>query len=69
MLLDERDGLVTAAGLPDDLVALLLEDLLEVEADDRFVLGDNNADGHLALRNQPAQEVVLDSLEIGDRRR
>ena len=39
----ERDGFVAAAGLADDVVALLLEDLLEVETDDRLVLGNDNA--------------------------
>ena len=41
-LADELDGLVAAAGLADDLVALFLEDLLQVEADDRLVLGDDD---------------------------
>ena len=36
------DGLVAAAGLGDDLVALLLEGLLEIEADDGLVLGDHD---------------------------
>ena len=44
-LADELDRLVAAAGLADDLVALLLEDLLEVETDDRLVLGDHDAHG------------------------
>ena len=38
----EVDGLVAAPGLADDLVALLLEQLLQVEADDRFVFGDDD---------------------------
>ena len=38
---DQLDGLVAAAGLAHDLVALLLEGLLEVEADDGLVLGDH----------------------------
>ena len=42
---DELDGLVAAAGLAHDLVALFLEELLEVEADDRLVLGDDDARG------------------------
>ena len=33
---------------PDDLVALFFEDLLEVEADDRLVLGDHDARGLVA---------------------
>ena len=47
-LAHELDRLVAAAGLADDLVALFLEDLLEVEADDRLVLGDDDTDrvGH-----------------------
>ena len=39
-LLGELDGLLAVAGLADDVVALLLEHLLEVEADERLVLGD-----------------------------
>jgi hypothetical protein len=42
---DELDGLVTTAGLADDLVALLLEGLAQVETDDRLVLGDDDSDG------------------------
>ena len=44
-LADQLDRLVAAAGLADHLVALLLEDLLEVEADDRLVLGDDDTRG------------------------
>ena len=40
------DGLVAPAGLAHDLVALLLEGLLEVEADDGLVLGDDDAGRH-----------------------
>ena len=46
---DELDGLVAAAGLADDLVALFLEDLLEVEPDDRLVLGEHDADGRSVI--------------------
>src|SRR3954447_21672947 len=42
---DELDGLVAASGLADDLVALLLEELLQVEADDGLVLGDHDPGG------------------------
>jgi hypothetical protein len=42
-LAHELDGLVASAGLADDLVALLLEGLLQVEADDGLVLGDDDA--------------------------
>src|SRR5690606_6036394 len=42
-LAHELHRLVAAAGLADDLVALLLEGLLQVEADDRLVLGDDDA--------------------------
>ena len=42
----ELDGLVAAAGLAHDLVALLLEGLLQVEADDGLVFGDDDAGGH-----------------------
>ena len=44
-LADELDRVVAAAGLADDLVALFLEDLLEIETDDRLVLGDHDAHG------------------------
>ena len=44
----ELDGLVAAAGLAHDLVALLLEGLLQVEADDGLVFGDDDAGGHRA---------------------
>ena len=46
---DQLDGLVAPAGLADDLVALLLEGLLQVEADDGLVLGDDDAGRHRAL--------------------
>ena len=39
----ELDGFVAAAGFADDVVALLLEELPEIEADDRLVLGDHDA--------------------------
>jgi hypothetical protein len=39
---DELHGLVAAPGLADDLEPLLLEELLEVEPDDRLVLGDDD---------------------------
>ena len=42
-LTDQLDRLVAAAGLADHLVALLLEGLLQVEADDGLVLGDDDA--------------------------
>ena len=45
VLADELDGLVAAPGLAHDLVTLLFEELLEVEADDRFVLRDHDACG------------------------
>ena len=45
-------GVVAAAGLADDLVVLFFEDLLEVEADDRLVLGEDDADG-LASPRRP----------------
>ena len=40
---DQLDRLVAPARLPDDLVALLLEELLQVEADDGFVFGDHDS--------------------------
>ena len=43
---DQLDGLVAPAGLAHHLVALLLEGLLEVEADDGLVLGDHDAGRH-----------------------
>ncbi len=48
MLTHELDRLVASGGLADDLVALLLEELLEIEPDDRFVLGDHDACGRSA---------------------
>ena len=42
-LAHELDRLVAPARLADDLVALLLEGLLQVEADDGLVLGDDDA--------------------------
>ena len=46
VLPDQLDRLVAPAGLAHDLVALLLEGLLEVEADDGLVLGDDDTDRH-----------------------
>src|SRR5205807_593049 len=43
---DQLHGLVAAPGLAHDLVTLFLEDLLEVEADDRLVFGHDDADGN-----------------------
>ena len=45
-LAHELDGLVAAAGLTDDLVALFLEGLAQIEANDGFVFGDHHTDGH-----------------------
>ena len=41
----QLDGFVATAGFADDVVALLLEELLEVETDDRLVLGDDHTGG------------------------
>ena len=49
----ELDRRLPVAGLADDGVALLLQHLLEVEADQRLVLGDH----HSPLRTH-AQEVT-----------
>ena len=73
---DELDRLVAAAGLAHDLVALLLEGLLEVEADDGLVFGDHDADGHGGRSfggspgdsDEPVEQLVLGSLELLDRR-
>ena len=43
---DQLDGLVPPAGLPHHVVALVQQDLLEIEPDDRFVLGDDHTPGH-----------------------
>ena len=43
VLLGQRDGLLAVARLGDDLEALLLEHLLEVQPDQRLVLGDDDA--------------------------
>ena len=81
-LADELDGFVAPAGLADDVVALLLEDLLEVEADDGLVLGDDDAgrtarlSGHEGSRwsarrqfgRDAVEERVLLLLELADRR-
>ena len=42
-LLGQRDGLLAVAGLADDVVAVLAEHLGEVEADERLVLGHEDA--------------------------
>ena len=47
------DGLLTVADLGDDRVPLLLEHLLEVEADERLVLGDEYP-GRLAAHGAEA---------------
>ena len=47
------DGLLTVTDLGDDLVPLLLEHLLEVEADERLVLGDEDP-GRLAAHGRQA---------------
>ena len=46
---DQLDGRVAAAGLADDLVALLLQRLAQVHADDGFVFGDHDSDRHMAV--------------------
>src|SRR5262249_31377845 len=43
---DQVDRLVTSAGLAHDLIALLLHDLLEVQADDGLVLCDHDSYCH-----------------------
>src|SRR5206468_9112769 len=48
-LLHERHGFVAAPGLPHDFVALFFEGLLQIEANDRLVLGDDDADGQRGL--------------------
>src|SRR5205823_2399963 len=49
-VLHQLHGFVAAPGLAHDLVALLLQDLLQVEADDGLVLSDHHAHGQrLAL--------------------
>ena len=48
MLLDQGHGFVAASRLPYDLVALLFEGLLEVEANDRLVLSNHHANGQRA---------------------
>ena len=63
-LAHELDRVVAAAGLPHDLVVLLLEDLLEVEADDRLVFGEDDAYG-LGHRGAPASEAVGGRTELG----
>ena len=43
---DQVDDLVTTARLSHHVVALVLEDLFEVEPDDGLVLGNDHAPGH-----------------------
>src|SRR3546814_68809 len=75
---DQLDGFVAPSCLAHDVVALLLEGLLQVEADDGLVFGDDDAGAHqrgpfftgiglLALGEQPVEEVVLGLLEAGYR--
>ena len=65
-LADELDRLVAAAGLADDVVALLLEELLEVEADDRLVLGDDDAGGRVggSTRVRPRAQRAESSADM-----
>ena len=46
----QPDGGLAVTGLADDVVPLLLEHLLEVEADERLVLGEQDAGGGHATR-------------------
>ena len=48
-LADQLDRLVAAAGLADDLVALFLEGLAQVETDDGLVLGDHDTDRQIGV--------------------
>ena len=43
---DQLDGIVAAAGLPYDVVALVEQDLLQIQPDDRLVLGDDHTPAH-----------------------
>ena len=45
-LADQLEGMVATAGLADDLVALLLQGLAQVEPDDGFVFGNHDSDRH-----------------------
>ncbi len=49
-LAHEVDRVIAAAGLTDDFVALFLEGLLQVEADDGLVFGDDDTDRAWSLR-------------------
>ncbi|CAB4895251.1 unannotated protein [freshwater metagenome] len=42
----QLDRLVATAGFSDDVVALFLEGLFQVEPDDGFIFGDHHSDGH-----------------------
>ena len=46
VLLDQLDGLVAPTGLAHDEIALFLEGLLQIEADDGLVLGDHDSGRH-----------------------
>ena len=58
-LADELHGFVAAAGLADDLEALLFEELLEVEADDRLVLGDDDSGAVVGRHVDPLVDAQL----------
>ena len=53
MLLRQRDRLLTVGGFGDDDVALFFEHLLEVEPDQRLVLGDHDATTVRSMRGSP----------------
>ncbi len=65
----QLDGFVAPAGLADDVIALLLEELLQVEADDRFVFGDHHAgracglSGHGGSRGSTRGHLGRDAIE------
>src|SRR5581483_4584805 len=61
VLLHQLHRLVTASRLPHDLVALLLEGLLQVQADDGFVFGDHDTDGHVVSSSRGASLRQRDS--------
>ena len=44
---DQVDGLVAAAGLPHHVIPFVQQDLLQIQPDDRLVLGDDHAPGHV----------------------
>ena len=61
MLARERDGLLAVARLGDDLVARALEQVAQVEPDDRLVFCDQDA--HASAYNRTMLQIAEDAVE------